>query len=170
MRSTAVGNKSVRRRSLDVGLVIEEDDLSSEAVIRLLDEHLQEMVELTPPGSVHALDPDELRAQDITFWSAREAGELVGCAGLKALGAATGEIKSMHTATGHRRRGIASLLLDHVMDEARGREYHSVFLETGSTPLFAAARGLYERHGFQRCGPFGSYKKDAHSVFMRKRL
>jgi putative acetyltransferase len=171
MPKAASGDKS--RGGLeqaDLSVVIREDDLTDDAVIRLLREHLQEMVAITPPGSVHALALDELRAPEVTFWSAWEADEVVGCAALKGLGDDTGEIKSMRTAPAHRRRGIASRLLEHVLEEARSRGYHTVFLETGGTPPFAAARALYERHGFRRCGPFGAYTDDPHSVFMRTRL
>jgi hypothetical protein len=33
------------------------------------------MIEITPPESVHALDLEELRSPDITFWSAWESAE-----------------------------------------------------------------------------------------------
>ena len=76
---------------------IEVDDLTREPVIALLQEHLANMYEWSPPESVHALDLARLRVPEITFWSAWEAGELVGCGALKALSASEGEIKSMRT-------------------------------------------------------------------------
>ena len=39
-------------------------------------------------------------------------------------------------------------------------------LETGF--LQPEALALYERHGYERCGPFGDYVDDPNSVFMRK--
>ena len=59
---------------------IEIDDLSRPAVHALLDEHLRNMHELSPPESVHALDLDKLREPDITFWTAWEGADLVGAA------------------------------------------------------------------------------------------
>jgi putative acetyltransferase len=40
---------------------IELDDLSRPAIHALLNEHLQNMYELSPPESVHALDLSKLR-------------------------------------------------------------------------------------------------------------
>src|SRR5688572_8290500 len=57
---------------------IKLDDLSSPEIAELLAEHLRDMYEQSPPGSVHALDLDELKKPGITFWSIWEGDELVG--------------------------------------------------------------------------------------------
>jgi putative acetyltransferase len=67
----------------------------------------------------------------------------------------------------HRRNGIATILLQHVLSEARRADYRRLSLETGSMEFFAPARVLYERHGFEYCPPFGDYQPDPNSVFMR---
>jgi len=128
------------------------------------------MVEITPPESIHALDLEALRSSDITFWAAWEAEELVGCGALKALDARTGEIKSMRTATPHRRRGVASKIFEFILDVAAQRGYEFLHLETGAMPEFAPARNLYTQYGFEYRGPFGSYTQDPNSVFMTKTL
>ncbi len=46
---------------------IELDDFSRQEVHALLREHLDNMYELSPPESVHALDLTKLRSPDITF-------------------------------------------------------------------------------------------------------
>jgi putative acetyltransferase len=142
--------------------------LDHPAVIALLREHLRGMAELSPPESIHALDPAGLRRPDIAFWSAWEDGELLGCGALRELDPAHGEIKSMRTATAQRRRGIASRLLQHLLGEAERRGYCRVSLETGSMDGFAAARRLYAKFGFVPCGPFADYIEDPHSVFMTR--
>lgn len=144
------------------------DDLAGPEIRALLEEHLRNMAEISPPESVHALDIDALRQPGITFWTAWEDGELLGCGALKELGPGHAEIKSMRTAGAHRRKGVARLLLDHVVNEARKRAYTRLSLETGSQPAFAPARALYERFGFTYCPPFGSYTDDPHSVFMTR--
>ncbi len=128
------------------------------------------MRRITPAGSVYALDLERLRSPDITFWSAWEADEIIGCAALKELDATSGEIKSMRTADAWRRRGVATALLLHVLSEAGRRGYALVYLETGATEAFASARAFYARHGFEACGRFGDYTDDPHSFFMSKRL
>lgn len=146
------------------------DDLTGAEVRALLEEHLEEMRAITPAGFVHALGVDALRGPAVTFWSAWEGGELAGCAALMELGPHAAEVKSMRTAARWRRRGVASLLLRHLIDEARARGYESLYLETGATEAFAGARALYARHGFETCEAFGSYAADGHSYFMRYRL
>jgi hypothetical protein len=58
---------------------IKVDDLQHPAIHALLNEHLQNMHEITPPESVHALNLEKLRAPAITFWTAWENDLLLGC-------------------------------------------------------------------------------------------
>ena len=119
---------------------------------------------------MHALDLAALRAPDITFWSAYDANDLVGCGALKELNATHGELKSMRTANGHRGRGVASALLQHIVGEATARGYRRLSLETGAQPYFAPARALYAKHGFVECGPFAAYREDPLSIFMTRQF
>jgi putative acetyltransferase len=149
---------------------IRVDDLTGPEVAALLREHLDHMYAVTPAASVHALDIELLRVPEITFWSAWRGQELVGCGALRRLDARRGEIKSMRTANAHRRRGVATKMLEHILAEARGRGYDALYLETGAMDAFEPARALYARHGFERCGPFTGYRADENSVFMVRRL
>lgn len=149
---------------------IREDDLTGNAIAHLLQEHLDDMHEITPPESVHALDLDALRSPNVTFWSAWKGDTLLGCGALKELDSTSGEIKSMRTAKAHQSKGIASKILEHMIEEARRRGYQTLNLETGSMIEFVPARALYERHGFEYCGPFADYVEDPNSVFMTKKL
>ena len=158
------------REAPPAALEIRLDDLRGAPVAALLREHLAEMHVHSPPESVHALDLDALRAPGISFWTAWEGEELLGCAALRALVGRAGEIKSMRTAARHRGRGVADALLRHVLDEARRRGYRRLSLETGSMAHFEPARRLYARHGFVPCGPFGDYVEDRHSLFMTRAL
>ncbi|MBC5766522.1 GNAT family N-acetyltransferase [Ramlibacter albus] len=145
---------------------IEIDDPARPDVFALLDEHLRNMRELSPPESVHALDVSGLKIPAITFWSVRSDGVLLGCGALKELAPDHGEIKSMRTPAAHRRRGAGRAMLNHILAEAKRRGYRRLSLETGSAQAFEAAQQLYRSVGFQPCGPFGDYKPDPHSVFM----
>ncbi|TBR61995.1 GNAT family N-acetyltransferase [Westiellopsis prolifica IICB1] len=151
-------------------LQIREDDLTGKKIADLLREHLENMYEISPPESVHALDLDALRSPDITFWSAWEGYELLGCGALKELDSRSGEIKSMRTAKAHRRKGVASKILEHIIKEAERRGYDCLNLETGAFSEFAPARALYIRYGFEYRGPFANYIDDPNSVFMTKKL
>ena len=151
-------------------LHIREDDLTGSRIIDFLQEHLDNMHEISPPESIHALDLAGLRSSEITFWSVWEGDELLGCGALKELDSETGEIKSMRTVKAHRGKGIGAKVLKHIMREAEERGYTSLYLETGSQSEFAPARGLYERYGFNYRGPFADYTDDPNSVFMTKEL
>lgn len=146
--------------------LIKPDDLSAPAIAELLADHLRDMYEQSPPGSVHALDLDEMRKPDITFWSVWSGDELAGCGALKELDPEHGEIKSMRTAAKFRGKGAGKLILRHIMDEAKAREYKRLSLETGSMSFFDPARRLYQSYGFHYCGPFADYLLDPNSVFM----
>jgi putative acetyltransferase len=146
------------------------DDLSGPQIEAFLEEHIQEMRSITPLESKHALDLDALRQPEITFWSVMDGDMLVGCGALKRLDAGHAEVKSMRTASARKRGGIASLLLEHIITEARRMGFTRLSLETGSAEFFLPARKLYEKFGFDYCEPFADYRLDPHSVFMTRVL
>ena len=146
------------------------DDLTGPEIAALLEEHLTTMHMHSPPQSVHALPIEELRASNITVWTAWQTDELLGCGALKELDSQHGEIKSMRTVSRHLRKGIARAVLYHIIGEARQRGYRRLSLETGSMAAFEPARKLYAAAGFIYCGPFGDYVEDPNSVFMTKTI
>ena len=160
-------------RSTDMAAMppeIRTDDLSAPAVHALLREHLENMALHSPPESIHALDLKALRQPGITFWTAWDGNDLLGCGALKELDSTHGEIKSMRTASAHRRKGVAATMLKHLLTVAGQRGYRRLSLETGSMAAFAPARAMYARFGFIPCGPFNDYVEDPYSVFMTKTL
>jgi putative acetyltransferase len=159
------------RRPRDVsGLRIEIDDVSKAQVLALLEEHLRNMYELSPPEHVFAFDAGKLRAPGIVVWTAWQDETLLGCAALKELSATQGEIKSMRTPAKLRRQGAGRALLEHILRVSRERGYRELFLETGTHPAFVPAQALYRSVGFRQCGPFGPYEENGSSFFMSLRL
>jgi len=142
------------------------DDLQHPAIHALLNEHLQNMYELSPPESVHALNLQKLRVPEITFWTAWENDLLLGCGALKELDRKHGEIKSMRTPAAFRRKGAGRSILAHIIEVAKERSYERLSLETGTGDAFKPAQKLYESFGFTYCGPFSDYQEDPNSVFM----
>jgi len=149
-------------------VTVEAGGLERDDVHALLAEHLADMFATSPAESVHALDLGALRHEAISFFTVREDGRLLGCGALKDLGDGHGEIKSMRTTAAARGRGVATTMLQHLMDTARTRGFERLSLETGSEPYFAAARRLYVRHGFEECEPFADYAPDPNSVFLTR--
>jgi putative acetyltransferase len=147
-------------------ITIQIDDLRGAQTIALLEAHRQDMFEHSPPECVFALDLEGLRQPNITFWSAWEGADLLGCGALNELSSTSAELKSMRTDTAHLRKGVAARIVTHIIAVARSRSYTHLYLETGPVAAFAPARALYERHGFTYCGPFADYVEDPYSVFM----
>lgn len=154
----------------DAPFHIEVDDVTRPEVLALLEEHLRNMYELTPPDQVFAFDAAKLRAPGVTFWSAWRDGRLMGCAALKQLSPTTGEVKAMRTPAAARRTGAGRALLAHLQDEARARGYTRLFLETGRHPAFAPAHALYRSMGFTDCAAFGDYVDVGQSVYMTREV
>jgi putative acetyltransferase len=146
------------------------DDLSGEPTRALVARHLAGMHASSPPESVHALQIDQLRGPDVTFWSAWLGEEIAGCGALKQIDSRRGELKSMRVADGFLGQGVGRALLEHLIGVARARGMETLWLETGSTSAFTPALRLYESAGFVRCGPFDGYTEDPFSVFMTRAL
>lgn len=141
-------------------------DFADPRVRALLALHLGAMRVHSPAGHVHALDLSGLQRADIAFFTAWEGEELLGCGALRELSPGTGEIKSMRTAPGHLRRGVAAALLAHMLAIARARGYARVSLETGSGPAFEPALALYRRAGFASGEAFADYAASAFNQFL----
>ena len=120
---------------MNCNILIVRDDLARREVRELVTAHRQFGFLHSPPGSAHALDVESLLNPDVTFWTAWADSVLVGCGALKALSRDHGEIKTMHTVIGFRRRGIGARMLEHIMQEARTRGYQRLSLETGSASV-----------------------------------
>jgi putative acetyltransferase len=151
-------------------LKIVVDDLSGPEIAEFLEEHVQEMRSITPLESKHALDLDGLRKPEITFWSVLDGDTLVGCGAIKRLDADHAEVKSMRTRPARKRSGVASLLLAHIIAEAKRMGFTRLSLETGAAEFFLPARKLYEKFGFDYCEPFGDYRLDPYSAYMTRVL
>ncbi len=153
-----------------MGWTIHEGELDQQDVRALLAQHFAEMRAGSPPSACHVLPVDGLKDPAIRFFTLREDGTLLGCGALKRIGERHGEIKSMRTADGALGRGVGKALLDHLVAAAREECLSRVSLETGSTDHFAAALRLYEREGFENCGPFGGYADTPFTRFFTKEI
>ena len=146
--------------------IVRIDEPEALDVRALLHEHLAFANRHSPPEDVHALDVTGLLAADVSFFSVREDGVLVGVGALKQIDEEHAEVKSMHTAAAARRRGAGQVMLDHLIAVARSRGCRRLSLETGSMRAFAPARALYSSRGFEACDPFVGYGPSPYSAYM----
>jgi putative acetyltransferase len=154
----------------DCQMQIRLDDLNGPEIKLLLEEHLADMYAVSPPESVHALDLTKLQHPSISFWTVWDGSQLAGCGAIKQLDTTHAEIKSMRTANRYRGKGIGNILMNHILSEGKNRGYTKLSLETGSVDFFLPARKLYEKFGFDYCGPFADYELDPFSVFMMRKI
>jgi putative acetyltransferase len=132
----------------------------------LMQRHTAAMHADTPPESIHMMDATELDIPEVRFFVVREGGAPVAMGAFKAIDPHHAEIKSMHVLAEARGHGLSRKLLEHLIAEAKAAGFTRLSLETGIQPTFIAARSLYDRAGFEVCGPFEGYWDDPNSVFM----
>jgi len=125
------------------------------------------MQSLFPPEDNFYLSIDDLCADNIHFFTARE-GDIILGTGALAVKDGYGEVKSMFVSEDARGKGVGDALMRQIEDQAKIEFLRMLKLETGNV-LYAAHR-LYARHGFISCGPFGDYAEAASSIFMEKAL
>ena len=157
------------RRSINQW-VIRPDDLSGSKTRELVRLHLEGMQAHSPPGCVFALDTSGLTAPDVTVWTIWQQDRIAGIGALKDLGDHAGELKSMRTHPDFLRRGVASALLEHIIDAARTRRMRRLSLETGSGTYFEPALTLYRRRGFVDGEEFADYKRSPFNQFLHLTL
>jgi putative acetyltransferase len=145
---------------------IRVDDLSGEATRALLAFHLAGMHAGSPPGHVFALDLSGLQVPAVTVWTAWQGDRIMAIGALKMLDDGGGELKSMRTHPDHLRKGVAGLLLDHMIAVAKKRGMRRVSLETGSGTAFEAALALYRTRGFVDGEAFSDYQRSAFNRFL----
>jgi putative acetyltransferase len=141
------------------------DQAEALQLVSELDAHLEA---LYPPESRHGLNVEALRSTNVSLAIARdEAGAAHGCGAIVFLDGFV-ELKRMYTRPGSRGQGIGAAIVEFLEQQARGRGYAIVRLETGVKQKEALS--FYERLGYSRRDAFASYRPDPLSIFMEKRL
>ncbi len=150
-------------------VIAEESPLGADLGL-LMARHTQAMHADTPPESIHMMDASALASPGIRFFVMREGGQPIAMGAYKRLTGAHAEIKSMHVLHEVRGRGLAKVMLDHLIAAARVDGVARLSLETGAQASFATARRLYEVGGFTYCDPFEGYAPDPMSAFMTREI
>ncbi len=92
----------------------------------------------------------------------------VGSASFKKYDDECAEVKRVFIKQEHRRKGIASKLMELLENVAREQGYHYLVLESGE-PLIAAM-ALYRKIGYKVIQNYGQYKDMPDSICMKKKL
>jgi len=109
-------------------------------------------------------------AADITvfFVAFDDAGEPLGCGGLRRLDATEAEIKRMFVAPAHRGTGVSTAVLARLEEFGRELGLLRLVLETGTMQPDAVR--FYEREGYTPIPNFGSYAGNEQSLCFEKPL
>jgi len=123
--------------------------------------------------SRHGYSVEKLLREGVAFFVARLDGVPAACGGVLLVDAgnddrAYGEIKRMYVRPPFRGLGLGKLILQHLANYSRQRGVNLLRLETGIHQVEAI--NLYQRFGFERIPPFGSYHPDPVSLCFEKRL
>jgi putative acetyltransferase len=149
-------------------VLIQIGDPDSPAARELIERLDILMSSLYPAESNHLLSVEELRQPNVTFLTAGVDGEVAGCGAVVNQGGEYAEIKRMFVLPEFRGLKLGRRLLEELENRARASGLALARLETGIHQSEALL--LYERAGYQRCGPFGDYSEDPLSIFMEKKL
>ncbi|WP_231512401.1 GNAT family N-acetyltransferase [Paucibacter sp. KBW04] len=141
------------------------DQPEVQALIAALDAYQNE---LYPAANNHLLPLTALMQPQVRLLVVRDAQQRAVACGALVLHEDHAELKRMMVAPEQRGLGLGSLLVSALQKEALAAGRHLLRLETGVRQ--PAAQRLYERMGFERCGPFGNYRADPFSLFMEKLL
>lgn len=147
-----------------MSLVIQQESPDSSVAVQLITElesHLESFG--YPAESRHGYSVDKLIREGVAFFVMHYHDKPVGCGGIQ-LFTDYGEVKRMFVRPSEQRRGYAEAMLRHLADYATLYGVRRLRLETGIHQIPAIK--LYEKFGFQRCGPFGEYREDPNSVYM----
>lgn len=137
---------------------------------RIIALHQAHGAEDYPDDSQHNMDGASLAAEGVRMFVATANGQAFAMGGWKPFGPSHAEMKSVHVLAEARGLGVGMKIVAALIEDARKAGCTRMFIETGALEAHAAARRLYERAGFTRCGPFGDYREDPNSVFMCRDL
>ena len=147
----------------------EPDSPDAAALIAELEQHLAERY---PAESRHGYSVEKLIREGVAFFLIHRDAKCAGCGGVKIIGSSPGEpygeLKRMYVRPHFRGHGLGKALVEHLCTYALQHGVHFIRLETGIHQHEAIA--LYERMGFTRIQPFGSYRADPLSRFFEKRV
>ena len=122
-----------------------------EEVRELVAELNEHLLTLSPPEYCFHLTVEQMAEPGVTVWIARDGGKAVACGALKRHSDRIGEVKRMYTRPQWQGKGIGRRVLGEIVSAAIDDGLEELVLETGDR--HHAAWAIYEKAGFNRCGP-----------------
>jgi GNAT superfamily N-acetyltransferase len=151
-----------------MSIVIVEERPDTPDATQLIAELESHLSPLYPSESRHGYSIEKLLREGVTFFVTRHNGIPAGCGGVQLFGTEYGEVKRMYVRPPFRGLGLGKRMLNHLVEYSQRHGVDVLRLETGIHQREAIT--LYERFGFHRIPPFGSYREDPLSLFFEKHL
>ena len=159
---------SKERKQCPMSPIITRERPDTVDAVNLIAELEAHLTPFYPPESCHGYSVEKLIAENVAFFLIRVDDTPAGCGGVQLFGTEYAEVKRMYVRPQFRGSGLGKLMLDHLAEYARSQGVRLLRLETGIHQREAI--GLYDRMGFERIPPFGTYWDDPLSLFYEKRL
>lgn len=150
-------------------MAVERESADSPASLELQDEFFEYVRERYPgwePGMIPSADPAELRPPNGSWVVAYRDERPVGCAGVKRLDAATGEVKRVYLRPEARGLGLGRALMEALEADARTLGFERIRLDTGDRQ--PEALGLFRSLGYREIDDYNGNPFASH--WMEKRL
>jgi carbonic anhydrase len=151
-------------------LAVEDDPAKLQAVRALFEEYWASFG-FTPCfqnfGAELAALPGEYAPPAGRLAIALAEGQPAGCVALRRFDAQRCEAKRLWVRPEFRGRGVGRALLDWAIAEARAAGYREMVGDT--MPAMSQALGMYDRHGFERTGPYAENPTPG-AIFLRLKL
>lgn len=144
-----------------------QDDVR--ALVAELNDAINAQEPETPEEFKFRMTAEEMAGPETTVWVARQNGRAIGCGALLRHAQGYGEVKRMYVRAPAKGLGVGGLILRAIEQRAEAEGLNHLALETGGAG-YVAARRLYERAGYVRCGAFADYPESSYSTFYRKDL
>ncbi|TYC64925.1 GNAT family N-acetyltransferase [Stappia sp. BW2] len=126
------------------------------------------LLTLSPPEACYHMTAEEMAGETTTVFVARIDGKVAACGALHRHPNGVAEVKRMYTRPAYQGLGLGGRILDRIIALATQEGLSELVLETGDK--HPAAWRLYERAGFNRCGPVLDYPDSPYSIFYSRPL
>lgn len=149
-------------------IVIKSTDPRTPTIQKMISDLDDYQASLYPPESNHLEPVDKLVSPEYFFIAAWYEQAVLGIASFRRMPETYVEIKRLYVPHQNRGMGLAIKLMNVLEEQAVQEGFSEARLETGIDQHEALS--LYQKLGYEKTEPFGSYQEDPLSVFMRKKL
>ncbi len=149
-------------------ILIKPADPRAPAIQKMISDLDDYQATLYSPESNHLEPLDKLVSSIYYFIAVWKDNNVLGIASFKRFSETYVEIKRLYVPHQNRGMGLAIKLMNALEEKAIQEGFPVAQLETGIHQKEALS--LYQKLGYEKTEPFGSYQKDPLSVFMRKKL